>query len=627
MGSHLNPEKAIWQGVERRRSTRLTVTIPITLRGKEAGGREFRERTRAVTLNNHGARIITVHELLPGSELTIENPSAGLAVPGIVVWSSERRTPRDPFEVGIELVKPGNVWGIEFPPENWQEGVGVPAAAAEASASATAEPEAAAAVAVASVPAGVQEPPAVPAPASTTDALSPGPEVDSALAWLASRTDEIKEKQARDFELRLNKIAGLVAAHTQTLIQESITAATEKIQPELDRQLESVNGQLRASRSEVEDLQRQLAEIQRKTLADTESVASRVQGLEQNAQGEVAALESKLGEIRAGFQAASVREAQEASRQQLRQDAEEVLVGLRGELKTVVKSLVDETRVNLAALTRNTVEAMNREGQSGLEQYRGVLRKGLQEHAEKGARELAGQVEKSLESRRAALEAQLQKAADEATAQAVIDVRTSAKELLKEAVQTLNQQKAAREDAQESAEAREQAISQIRAAADQSVADASEALKKQSFATFISLKDLNAQIEARLQTIPQQVEQQANTALDTVRQQADATVTSALARFIDQVQAHLKDSERSLGQVLQGSEGRMWETLQPRIQKFGDEMLAASAVQLGKQNDEMAALFAEQLKEKQQQAADAAVEAFRTKISEMLAIFQMGAKK
>ncbi|MBZ5564224.1 MAG: hypothetical protein LAP13_17605 [Acidobacteriia bacterium] len=623
MGSHLNPEKAIWQGVERRRSTRLTVTIPITLRGKEAGGREFRERTRAVTLNNHGARIITVHELLPGSELTIENPSAGLAVPGIVVWSSERRTPRDPFEVGIELVKPGNVWGIEFPPENWQEGVGVPAAAAEASASATAEPEAAAAVAVASVPAGVQEPPAVPAPASTTDALSPGPEVDSALAWLASRTDEIKEKQARDFELRLNKIAGLVAAHTQTLIQESITAATEKIQPELDRQLESVNGQLRASRSEVEDLQRQLAEIQRKTLADTESVASRVQGLEQNAQGEVAALESKLGEIRAGFQAASVREAQEASRQQLRQDAEEVLVGLRGELKTVVKSLVDETRVNLAALTRNTVEAMNREGKSGLEQYRGVLRKGLQEHAEKGARELAGQVEKSLESRRAALEAQLQKAA----AQAVIDVRTSAKELLKEAVQTLNQQKAAREDAQESAEAREQAISQIRAAADQSVADASEALKKQSFATFISLKDLNAQIEARLQTIPQQVEQQANTALDTVRQQADATVTSALARFIDQVQAHLKDSERSLGQVLQGSEGRMWETLQPRIQKFGDEMLAASAVQLGKQNDEMAALFAEQLKEKQQQAADAAVEAFRTKISEMLAIFQMGAKK
>ena len=623
MGSHLNPEKAIWQGVERRRSTRLTVTIPITLRGKEAGGREFRERTRAVTLNNHGARIITVHELLPGSELTIENPSAGLAVPGILVWSSERRTPRDPFEVGIELVKPGNVWGIEFPPENWQEGVGVPAAAAEASASATAEPEAAAAVAVASVPAGVQEPPAVPAPASTTDALSPGPEVDSALAWLASRTDEIKEKQARDFELRLNKIAGLVAAHTQTLIQESITAATEKIQPELDRQLESVNGQLRASRSEVEDLQRQLAEIQRKTLADTESVASRVQGLEQNAQGEVAALESKLGEIRAGFQAASVREAQEASRQQLRQDAEEVLVGLRGELKTVVKSLVDETRVNLAALTRNTVEAMNREGKSGLEQYRGVLRKGLQEHAEKGARELAGQVEKSLESRRAALEAQLQKAA----AQAVIDVRTSAKELLKEAVQTLNQQKAAREDAQESAEAREQAISQIRAAADQSVADASEALKKQSFATFISLKDLNAQIEARLQTIPQQVEQQANTALDTVRQQADATVTSALARFIDQVQAHLKDSERSLGQVLQGSEGRMWETLQPRIQKFGDEMLAASAVQLGKQNDEMAALFAEQLKEKQQQAADAAVEAFRTKISEMLAIFQMGAKK
>ncbi len=781
MGSQPGAENAVWRGVERRRSTRLTVTIPITLRGKEAGGREFREATHAVTLNNHGARIITVHELLPGSELTVENPSAGLAAPAVVVWSGGRRTPKDPFEVGIQLAKPGNVWGIEFPPENWQESVSVPASLAIPQASVKAEAAAAATAAVASVQAKEQEPAGVPAPTSSADDSLPGSEVESAVAWLTSRTDEIKEKQARDFELRLNKIAGLVAAHTQTLIQESITAATEKIQPELDRQLESVNAQLRASRAEVEELQRRLAEMQQEMVADAEGTASRVQSLEQNTPGEVAALESKLAEIRASFQAAmetetqentraavekaaarvqeasreaaglareefyaafrqnlqaestaaaeqfcarlqeetsaaleagkkqsaeqfaallaelqakvqsqlqdalpllleqsraqvaqavdplaveiaehfrksaqeaaeglraqfvdsleksraqfvealagSVKDAQEASRQQLRQDANEVLADLRGDLKSAVKSLAEETRVNLAALTRNTVEAMNREGQSGLDQYRAVLRKGLQEHADKGARELAAQFEKSLESRRAAFEAQLQKAADEATAQAVIDVRTSAQELLKEAVQTLNQQKVVWEGAQQfAAEARE-ALAQIRAAADQSATGAPPLLGKETFATSAGLKDLNAEIEARLQTIPQQVEQQANAALETVRRQTEATVASALARFTEQVQTRLEDSERTFGQALQGSDDRIWEMLQPRMQKVGDELLATSALQLRKQNEEMAALFADQLKEKQQQAADAAVEAFRAKISEMLAIFQMGARK
>ncbi len=782
MSSQRDAENAVWQGAERRRSTRLTVTIPITLRGKEASGREFRERTHAVALNNHGARIITAHELLPGTELTIENTFAGLAAPAVVVWSGERRTPRDPFEVGVQLAKPGNVWGIEFPPENWQESAGVPAPPGEPQTSVNVEPAAAAAVAAPSVQASGQEPPAEPAPTSATDASLPRPEVESAVAWLTTRTDEIKEKQAQDFELRLNKISGLVAAHTQTLIQESITAATEKIQPELDRELESVNAQLRASRTGVEELQLRLAEIQRKTLADAETVASRVQSLEQQTQGEIAALESKLAEIRASFQAAietgtresttavveqalariqeasreagesargelyaslrqnlqaestaateqfrarlqeetaaaleasqkqaaeqlnallaeiqakaqlqlqdvlpqlleqsraqatkavepataeipehlrksaqeaaeglraqfvdsleqsraqfietlaaSVKDAQESSRQQLRQDATEVLAGLRGELKAAVKSLAEETRVNLAALTRSTVEAMNREGQSGLDQYRAVLRKGLQEHADKGARELVAQIERGLESRRDALEAQLRKAADEATAQAVMNVRTSAEELLKEAAQTLNQQKAGWEAAQKSdAEAREQALAQIRAAADQSATGASQALEKQTFANSASLRDLNAEIEARLQTIPQQIEQQANAALDAVRQQTELTVASALAGFIEQLQARLKDSEQDLGQVLQGSEDRIWEMLQPRMQKVGDELLAAAALQLRKQNEEMAALYTQQLKEKQQQAADAAVEAFRAKISEMLAIFQMGARK
>ncbi len=777
MGSHPNPQDSIWRGVERRRSTRLNVSIPIVLRGKEATGREFRERTRAVALNNHGAKVVTAHQLLPGSELVIENPSAGLAAVGTVVWSGERRTPKDPFEIGVQLAKPGNVWGLEFPPENWQETVS--ATAAEASAPPEAEPVAAAAAAVASVP--ESEPELVASPPAPVN-LPPGLEVQAVLAWLASRTEEIKEKQAQDFELRLSKIAGMVGTHTQTVIQESVTAATEKIQPELDRQLEPVNEKLRASRAEIEEVQRKLAEIQSKTISDAESAASRLQALEENARGEILVLESKLGEIRANFQAAvetgtqestrlavekavarvqeasreaagyareefyaalrqnlaaestaateqfrarlqeetaaaleagqkqaaeqfsalvgelqakvqsqlqellaqlleqsraqvnqtvdplrteiaaqlqksaleaagglradlenslmkarsqlvenlanSVKEAQESSRQQLRQDAKEILAELRGELKAAVKSLADETRANLAALTRTTVAAMNREGQSGVEQYRTVLRKGLQEHVDKGARELAAQVEKSLEDRRAALEAQLQKAADEATAQAIINVRTSANGLLKGAAESLNQQKAAWEEAQKSAaDAREQALARIRAAAEQSVADASEALKKETFATTAGLKDLNAQIDARLQTIPQQVEKHANAALDTVRQQSDATVASALARFIEHVQARLKDSERNFAQVLQGSEGRVWEMLQPRIQQFGDEMLAASAVQLRKQNEEIAALFAEQLKEKQQQAADVAVEAFRTKISEMLAIFQTGAKK
>ena len=50
-------------GPEGRRSTRLSIAIPITISGKDAGGASFRENVHTLVVNTHGAKVITCHEL------------------------------------------------------------------------------------------------------------------------------------------------------------------------------------------------------------------------------------------------------------------------------------------------------------------------------------------------------------------------------------------------------------------------------------------------------------------------------------------------------------------------------------------------------------------------------------
>ena len=104
-----------------RRSARLSMIIPVTIQGMDTAGQTFRENTWTIGVNKQGAKIATFHPVSPGSQITIVNPVLGRTARGRVIWVGEKRFPEDPFEVGVELIDPLNVWGIKFPPEDWQK--------------------------------------------------------------------------------------------------------------------------------------------------------------------------------------------------------------------------------------------------------------------------------------------------------------------------------------------------------------------------------------------------------------------------------------------------------------------------------------------------------------------------
>lgn len=105
--------------VNRRRSTRLTIAIPIFISGTNSSGEYFREKTHTLVVNKHGAKIATSQAFAPNAEIVIENPAKGDVAKAKVVPSGERLRLESAPAVAVELYEAQNIWGIQFPPEDW----------------------------------------------------------------------------------------------------------------------------------------------------------------------------------------------------------------------------------------------------------------------------------------------------------------------------------------------------------------------------------------------------------------------------------------------------------------------------------------------------------------------------
>jgi hypothetical protein len=122
MANPVKPDDLESKGKAGRRSTRVSLAIPIVLIGNDASGKPFRENTRTVVVNKQGAKLITHNRVVLGSEVSIENPAIGATAKVTVVWLGDRKNPKDPMEIGTQLLAPQNIWGIVFPPEDWEDG-------------------------------------------------------------------------------------------------------------------------------------------------------------------------------------------------------------------------------------------------------------------------------------------------------------------------------------------------------------------------------------------------------------------------------------------------------------------------------------------------------------------------
>jgi len=115
------PDESDVPGVVGRRSARLSIIVPVTVRGTDAAGQPFKENTWTISVNKHGGRIATFHQLAPNDQIIIENPLLGRTAKARVNRICEKRFAEDPYEVCVELLEAQNVWGVKLPPEDWQK--------------------------------------------------------------------------------------------------------------------------------------------------------------------------------------------------------------------------------------------------------------------------------------------------------------------------------------------------------------------------------------------------------------------------------------------------------------------------------------------------------------------------
>jgi hypothetical protein len=93
--------------------------------GQTKLGLSFEERTAAVSLNLHGCRYPSRHDYSVGSwvGLQVLEPNGEHATQLMraqVRSIHPPMSPRELYQIGVELESPSNVWGIPAPPDDWQ---------------------------------------------------------------------------------------------------------------------------------------------------------------------------------------------------------------------------------------------------------------------------------------------------------------------------------------------------------------------------------------------------------------------------------------------------------------------------------------------------------------------------
>jgi hypothetical protein len=104
---------------ERRRSERVFLQVGVFVQGVNAEGRAFREKTRTLAVNVHGALIHLAEDVRSDDEVTLTHAVTGEQQACRVVYTQP--VSGNIRAVGIEFRKPApKFWQIAFPPCDWR---------------------------------------------------------------------------------------------------------------------------------------------------------------------------------------------------------------------------------------------------------------------------------------------------------------------------------------------------------------------------------------------------------------------------------------------------------------------------------------------------------------------------
>ena len=115
--------KASLREIERRRSERLLITVPIRVEGIDREGQKFSEDTRTIVINRQGARIHLKRSIVTGAVLHI-TAGVGRRSGKFRVVGPTQPLSGEGGEWGVESQESNNnIWGIGFPPASHAEGM------------------------------------------------------------------------------------------------------------------------------------------------------------------------------------------------------------------------------------------------------------------------------------------------------------------------------------------------------------------------------------------------------------------------------------------------------------------------------------------------------------------------
>jgi hypothetical protein len=357
-------------------------------------GEAFRENVRTLVINTHGAKIATYHQLALGAEILIENPALVRSVKATVVWLGKKPAGLDPYEVGLQLFEAQNIWGIEFPPDDWQA---ESSAVARLPETAKVPPPAGGKLGPGRTPAPALAKPAEVAPREPVEV--PGGS-EAALRRFDQLATEAAERHSVLFGEKLTKVMSQIGLQTQTRLQDEARQLQEKTIRAMEQEVNALTARLQSTYGKVEALLSKSFEIEKSSRAHLEKTQERLK--EASHQAVEGALEESKKKARHEFEILETD-----SVKQLRQRLER-------EVSTEMESFQKASAARLTALTDEHLERLAGEFQTRQVQALKDTQKQLRDAAEATSAQFQRDVCKPAEAAASSLRAEVQKAGEEA---------------------------------------------------------------------------------------------------------------------------------------------------------------------------------------------------------------------
>jgi hypothetical protein len=323
-----------------RRSTRLYLSLPIVIHGKDAQQQAFREDARTLIVNRHGARLITSQQLAVGAEVLIENPAMGRMVRANVVWVSAKQDSSGRREAGIQLAESQNIWGIEFPSDDWTTGEKA-----------------------AGTPAAGGSPAPRPAPKESPSVkTSPHLNSEEIATQILQDLHETADAHARQFRERLDQVVQRIGLEVEIEMRARAGAAREQELAAIEQQISASSARLSALKAEMDELDARLAATRQSLTATLESIPSPLttelihEKIETEAPPQTT--ESAMEAARGRFQA------------QVEADTGQALATWRTSLYAERDSILEEARRQITMAMDSALETLNRDHEASFEEIK-----------------------------------------------------------------------------------------------------------------------------------------------------------------------------------------------------------------------------------------------------------------